>query len=109
MSIFQIIAVCFALFMVYVARVKSRKYRLSALETWGWYGIWALFALLAIFPNALLGVVHTLKFGRVFDLLVVGAMMVLSTLVFFLYFTVKGLQKKLEKFVRNEALKEAGK
>lgn len=109
MSIFQIIAICFALFMIYVVRVKSKKYKLSRLESWGWSLIWVVFAILSIFPNLLLGVVHTLNFGRVFDLLVVGALMVLTTIVFFLYFTVKGLQKKLEEFVRSEAMKDSSK
>lgn len=104
MSIFQLISILFATFMIYVVRVKSKKYHLSKLETWAWYSIWALFAFLAVFPNILLGVVHALNFGRVFDLLVVIAFMIITSVIVYLYFAVKELQTKLEHNVRKESL-----
>lgn len=106
MSIFQLIAVLFALFMIYVIRVKSLKYRLSMLESVGWYILWITFVILAIFPDLLLGVVDTLHFGRVFDLLIVGAFMILTTLLVFVYFKIKELDQRLEKFVRDDAMKQ---
>jgi len=105
MSIFQIIAVLFALFMMYVIRVKNRRYKLNVLETAGWYVIWGSFVIIALFPNMLLGIVDSLHFGRVFDLLVVAALMFLTTLLIFAYFKVKELDAKLEKYTRDEALK----
>lgn len=105
MSIFQLIAVLFALFMVYVVRVKNRRYRLRVFESFGWYFIWITFALLAIFPNILLGVVHTLNFNRVFDLLVVAAFMILTTVLVFMYFKIKELDQKLEKYTREDAMR----
>ncbi len=105
MSIFQLIAVLFALFMMYVIRVKNRKYHLGFLESVGWYLIWLAFIVLAIFPNLLLGVVDTLHFGRVFDLLVVGAFMFLSSILIFMYFKIKELDQKLEHYTRDEAIK----
>ena len=107
MSIFQLIAILFALFMMYVIRVKNRKYNLSGLESIGWYVVWIMFVVLAIFPGLLLGVVHTLNFGRVFDLLVVGAFMLLTTLLVFVYFKIKELDQKLERFTREDAIQKA--
>lgn len=104
MSLFQFFAVLFSIFMMYVVRVKSQKHNLGAVEMWGWMLLWVAFAFLSIFPEVLLGIVNTLHFGRVFDLLVVIAFAVLTTLVFFLYFAVRGLQEKLEKYVRSEAI-----
>ena len=105
MSIFQVVAVLFALFMIYVIRLKSKKYHLKKLEIALWYLVWIGFIILAIFPDLLLGVVHTLNFSRVFDLLVVIAFMVISGLLVFLYFDIKDLRLKLEKYVRQEAIK----
>lgn len=105
MSIFQLIAIVFATFMIYVVRVKSKKYRLSNLETYGWYAIWGGFIILALFPNLLLGVVGILNFGRVFDLLTVIAFMILSALVLYLYLTLKEIRIKLEDMVRKDAIK----
>lgn len=107
MSIFQLIAIAFAIFMTYVVRVKSKKYRLSHLETYGWYAIWGGFIILALFPNLLLGVVGILNFGRVFDLLTVIAFMILSALVLYLYLTLKEIRIKLEDMVRQDAIKSA--
>lgn len=104
MSIFQIIAILFAAFMVYVVRLKGKRYKLRGLEMIAWYILWVSFAILALFPNILTGVTGVLNFGRVFDLLVVMSFMALSLLVIFLYFTVRELQMKLEKYVREEAI-----
>jgi hypothetical protein len=105
MSIFQMIAIIFAVFMIYVIRVKSKKYKLANLEIMGWYGIWGGFIVLALFPNLLLGVVTVLNFSRVFDLLVVLAFMILSGLLVYVYFLLKDFQIKLEQMVRKEAIK----
>lgn len=106
MSIFQLIAVLFAVFMMYVIRVKNARYKITYVESIGWYSIWIVFAFLSIFPEILTGFVHVLKFERVFDLLIVVAFMILTMLVFFSHFKVKELDDKLEKIVRKEALKK---
>jgi hypothetical protein len=106
MSIFQLVAILFALFMMYVIRVKNRKYNLGGLEAIGWYVVWIGFVILAIFPGLLLGIVDTLHFGRVFDLLVVGAFMIVTTLLVFVYFKMKELDQKLEQYTRKRALKD---
>lgn len=108
MSIFQVIAVIFALFMIYVVRVKSRKYHLCASEVVVWYILWVGFAFLALFPNTLLGFAHLIKFARVFDLLIVIAFMALTMITTFLYFKVKEFDQKIEQLTRDKALR-AGK
>lgn len=104
MSIFQVIAVIFAAFMLYVVRVKSKKYHFSGIETAGWYGVWGGFIILALFPQILLGVVGLLKFSRVFDLLVVISFMILSGILFSVYFSLKDVQHKIEFIIRREAI-----
>src|SRR5690606_5733256 len=96
----------FALFMMYVVTVHKRNQSLTPVEVSFWYSIWVAFIILALFPNLLLGITHVLNFGRVFDLLVVMAMMVLSVTVILSYFKQKELTKKLEDFVRRESLRK---
>ena len=107
MTIFQIFAVCFALFMLYVVSIHFRKKTLDLVTTSFWASIWVIFIVISIFPNLLLGVTGALNFSRVFDLLVVIAFVILSTVVFFNYFRLKELEHKLEKYVREEALRSA--
>ncbi len=104
MSMFQLISIVFATFMMYVVRVKAKKYHLPKLETSMWYVIWGAFIVLSLFPQLLIGVAGVLRFGRVFDLLAVIAFMILTTLVFYLYFALKELRIKLEKLIRDEAI-----
>ena len=106
MSIFQLLAAVFALFMMYVVRLKSQKYRFGAFETICWYVLWILFVYLAIFPATLLGIAQVLRFARVFDLLVVGAFMILTGLVMYLYFLVREMQAKIDTLVRQRALEK---
>lgn len=107
MSIFQIISTLFALFMLYVVTIHGRRAMLSAVEFTMWYSLWILFILLALFPNLLQGITGALNFARVFDLLIVGAFMILAVVVFLSYFTQKKNTRKLEEFIRSQAISRA--
>jgi hypothetical protein len=107
MSTFQIGSVLFALFMLYVVSIHKKKKTLSIVEASFWCSLWILFILIAIFPNLLLGITGFLKFARVFDLLVVMAFMIISIVVFLSYFNQKESQKKLEEFIRRQAIDHA--
>jgi len=106
MTIFQIVALLFALFMIYVVSIHSKKQTLTIMETSFWCTTWVLFAVLALFPDLLLGIMGVLHFARVFDLLVVLALMMLTVVIFFSYFAQKDMKRKLEEFVREKALVE---
>jgi len=109
MTIFQMIALLFALFMIYVASIHRKKKTLSFAETSLWYSVWVLFAIIALFPDLLLGVTGVLHFERVFDLLLVLALMVLTIVIFMSYFAQKEMKQKLEEYVRKSAIQELSK
>jgi hypothetical protein len=104
MSIFQIAAILFALFMLYVVTIHKRKAALSFTEVSFWYSTWIFFIIIAVFPNLLLGISGALKFARVFDLLVVVAFMILSVVLISSYLQQKELRTKLEQIIRKQAL-----
>jgi len=106
MSIFQIGATLFALFMIYWVRNNQKRAHLSLVESSAWYSVWSVFIILALFPNLLLGIVSALHFARVFDLLVVLAFMILVMLNFYIYLKNKKLEKKLETLIRKIALEK---
>ena len=106
MSIFQLLAILFAFFMMYVVSMHRRKARISFMEVSLWYTMWSIFIVIALFPNLLLGITQVLHFQRVFDLLLVLALMILTSLVVVNYFTQKENQRKLEGFVRKRAIDE---
>ena len=106
MSVFQIISIFFALFMMYVISIHKRKSALNTLETSFWYSIWLLFIFMAMFPHWLLGLAGVLNFARVFDLLIVIAFMIISLLVFRTYLLQRQTDRKIEKLIRDAAHQE---
>jgi hypothetical protein len=104
MNIFQTISLLFALFMLYVTRTHTLKQRFSAVETFFWYSLWIVFGVLALFPELLTGLTDLLRFSRVFDLLLVGALMVLTVIVVLNYFQQRENSKKWEDFIRQRAI-----
>lgn len=106
MTIFQIAAAIFGLFMLYVVNIHHRKQRFSRVEQFFWLSLWSVFIVIALFPALLTGLTTTLKFSRVFDLLVVAALMVLTVLVISSYFIQRENSKKLEDLIREMAIKQ---
>lgn len=106
MTLFQILAALFGLWMLYEVSIYAKKKILVGVEIGLWVGLWILFISLALFPNLLLGIAHGLKFTRVFDLLLVGALMVLTVLIFLSYFTQKENTRRLRELVSQLAIKE---
>jgi hypothetical protein len=104
MSIFQILSVLFALFMIYVTRTHTLKQRFSASETLFWYSLWGVFIFAALFPDLLKGLTDFLHISRVFDLLLVGSLMILTVIVILNYFQQRENAKKWEEFIRQRAI-----
>ncbi|MGD9129819.1 MAG: DUF2304 domain-containing protein [Candidatus Woesebacteria bacterium] len=109
MNIFQIIAICFAIFMMYVVRINQKRLKFKLIESSFWYSTWLVFIVIALFPNLLKGITNVLHFARVFDLLIVIALMIITTIVIINFFTQRKNQKKLEDFIRQEAIKKTKK
>lgn len=104
MTGFQIISVLFALAMLFIVNIQSRKSKLSPLEVSFWYTIWMFFICVALFPNLLLGIANLFHFARTFDMLVVVSLMVLSALVVTSYFREKENSVRVEEMIRKQAL-----
>jgi len=107
MSLFQIASLLFAILMAYVVRIHYKKNLISTSEASLWISMWMLFGFFSINPAILTGISSIFYFERVFDLLVVGAFMVLTTLLFFSYFKIKKMAESIEKLVIFVAVKNA--
>ncbi len=106
MSIFQVAAILFALFMLYVVQIHYKKRTLALLEHSFWSALWVLFIVIAVFPDVLKGISDTLHFSRVFDLLLVTGLMILSVVSFKSYFDQKQTRQRVEHMVRTLSFKE---
>ncbi|PIY79894.1 MAG: hypothetical protein COY81_00180 [Candidatus Pacebacteria bacterium CG_4_10_14_0_8_um_filter_43_12] len=109
MSVFQLLSVLFGLFMLYVVRIHYRKKTLTLSESSFWSSTWFLFVIISIFPSLVQGISNLLSFARIFDLVVVIAFMILTTISFFNYLQNKSLESKIERYIRQKALTKAKK
>ncbi|MCK4859755.1 MAG: DUF2304 domain-containing protein [Candidatus Omnitrophica bacterium] len=103
--VLQFIGVAFALVMIYFALLNYRRGELNATEIFLWFIIWVAAIIVVVFPDFLRVFSSTFLFARLFDLLVVGALLVVVVMVSRAYIATKRMERKLEKYVRKEALK----
>lgn len=108
MFLFQLLAIVFGLFMMYVIRIHFRKGHFEKSEFWSWILVWSSFIFLSLFPQTIRFIAESLHIGRVFDAIVILAFMVLSSVVFANRIDIKKLEKKLEEKVRAKAINEMG-
>jgi hypothetical protein len=102
----QVIAIIFGLFMMYVAHIHFRKHQLDFWEYILWMVVWATLIVVSFWPQTVKGIVQALSISRVFDLLVLIALMVLAYVTFNTRLTTRQLRKKIEEIIRQRALLE---
>jgi hypothetical protein len=102
--LFQITAVVFALIMIYFALLNYRRRELSNLEFYFWVIIWTAAIFIVMFPDLVKGFAKTFLFTRVFDMMVVAGFILVITMVSISYVRTKRMKKKLDEYVRKEAL-----
>jgi len=105
----QLLGIMFGIGMMYFTFVKYKRKELSKKEVLIWLAGWVLMIMVAVKPSLLDFISGRLNFYRRLDFFVVLGFFALLGLGFFNYSTVKKLEKKLEKYVRKEALETAPK
>jgi hypothetical protein len=102
----QILAVIFSLGMIYFALLHFRRGEITPAEMGSWTLIWSILIVIIFFPDVIRRFARTFLFARLFDLLVVGGIALCIFMVTRAYLTSRRLEKKLEDYVRKEALKD---
>jgi hypothetical protein len=105
----QVIALFFALVMIYFAVLNFRRKELSSKEFLSWIVIWVGVIFVVVFPDIARTFSRTFLFARLFDLMVIGGVALAVLLSAKAYLISRKGQKKLEKYVRKEVLGEAKK
>lgn len=102
----QIVALIFALIMIYFAYLHYRRGEINGLEILFWTAAWTGAIFIAIFPEIFRIFSATIAISRAFDLAMVGGFILVIPLTYIAYIRTKRLEKKFEEFIRNESLKE---
>lgn len=100
----QLIAIVFALIMIYFAYLHYSRGELNGVEILSWLLIWVVTIGIVTFPELLKTFAQAFSISRVFDLMVIGGFIVVISIVYLAYVRTKRLEKKIEEYVRTEAL-----
>lgn len=101
----QIIALIFALIMIYFAYLHFRRGEINGLEILFWFIAWIGAIFVALFPEVFRVFSATIAISRAFDLAMIGGFMLVIPIVYSAYIRTKRVEKKLEELIRKDALK----
>lgn len=102
----QLIAIIFALIMLYFAYLHYSRREISGVEIFSWFIIWIITICIVVFPELLQTFAKTFAINRVFDLMVIGGFIVVISMVYLAYIKTRKLEQKMEQLVRESSLKE---
>lgn len=103
----QIIGILFALVMIYLTFLYYKKQSYSTRSFIFWLSVWIAFLAATFFPTSLYGIMEELNIERTVDFFVIGGFMFFAVVIFHLFVTIKKLEAKIEKIVRETAIKKA--
>ena len=105
----QAIALLFALMMMYFTYLHFRRGETNFMEFGILALVWVGAILIILFPNFFDAISKTIAIARSFDLAVIGGFIFVIPIVYISYIRTKRLEKKIEDYVRAEALNDTGK
>lgn len=104
--VLQFIAIIFALSMIYFALLHYRRGELVGLEMFVWLLLWIAAIIIVVFPDILRTFARTFLFARLFDLVIVGGLLLAVIIASRAYIATKRMEKKIEDYVRRDTLKD---
>jgi hypothetical protein len=100
----QIVAIIFALWMVYFSYLHFRRGEFKKIEFILWQLIWLGLVVVVIFPKSVQFILTTFSITRTFDLVVIVGIIILFGVTFRNYVVIKRTEKKIQDIVRTESL-----
>ncbi len=105
----QVAAIVFSLTMIYLAVLHFKKGEIDSMEIASWIVIWVITILIVIFPDIVRVFAQSFAVSRLLDLLIAGGFVLVISMVASTYVKSRRIEKKLEDFIRKEALKNIDK
>lgn len=105
----QIVGIIFGLLMLYLTFLYYKRSSYSTKSFVMWMIIWAMFLITTFWPQTLYTLMQHLNIERTVDLFVIGGFMFFAVITFYLFITIKGLERTIETLVRKVALDNASK
>lgn len=103
----QFVGVIFALIMIYLTFLYYKKQSYSTKSFSLWMSVWIAFLIATFFPTTLYGLMQELSIQRTVDFFIIGGFMFFAVVIFYLFVTIKQLEEKIERIIREEAKRRA--
>lgn len=100
----QVLGIVFVLVMLYLTFLYYKRQHYSKSSLLLWLAVWLGALVLVIFPETVYGIMETLKIERTVDFFVISGFIFFSVIIFYLYNSVKQMERKMEKLVRKIAI-----
>lgn len=101
----QILALLFALAMLYWTHSSYRRGTVRLPEALLWFAVWGGFCLVVAFPGSTTVFLQRLRINRAMDLFMILGFMMVWVVLFLNHLELRRLQKKLQDLVRELALR----
>lgn len=101
----QIVAIIFALWMIYFTYLHFRRKEFGQAEAVLWQILWLGLIVVVLFPTSVRFVLQTFSISRTFDLVVIVGIVILFGLSFRNYVIVKRVERKFEDFISTDAIR----
>lgn len=105
-SFVQVLGIIFSLAMLYGTFINYKKKGFGKVEFYFWEIVWCILLLIIVFPRFSDRIVQKMGFVRTLDLLVIGAIVILTFFSFYNYVGLKRMKNNMEEKIRDEAIKE---
>jgi hypothetical protein len=105
-SAIQVVAVVFALGMLYQSYLNFRRGDLGLTGLGFWAALWLGLLAVSVLPGFFQSVISVAHVARLLDLVTILGLLVLTGISYRLYITVRGLQKTITTLVRQLALRD---
>lgn len=106
MTVMQAFGILFALGMIYITYFYYKRRIFLYYDVLLWVYVWILLIIAVSFPEKLTALIQPLKIVRVLDLLTMGSIFLLFSLVFVIFARSRYNDRRIEKIVKEIALKE---
>ncbi len=103
----QLLGVIFGLFMLYLTFLHFKRKEFTINETGFWSVVWIVFLIVTLIPRILDPILESLNIARTMDFFIILGFMFLIFTNFYTYGVVRKTQKKVERVVREVAIKRA--
>ena len=105
----QLLGLIVGLAAIHLTYLYYRRAQFTKRELIFWLLLWLVFIFIALFPKSVSPIIGYLGLTRTMDLIMIVAFVILFILAFHNYFINRQQQRKLEKLVRDLALRDLDK